>query len=177
MITKMAKTLAIMVSVFLMLLLPDGIFGAREDHINKIEVFVSAYCYRINNSRGPEVLLLKRSEHRELYPNLWECIGGSVRENESLEAAAKRQLKEETGINATRWKLSECFEIEVSPGVIVPGVAFSCKADFDVKIKLDPKEHVDYRWVRLDELENFAIVSKNMHQSIVKLLMLQSKLY
>ena len=63
MITKMAKILAIMVSVFLMVLLPDGIFGAREEHINKIEVFVSAYCYRINNSRGPEVLLLKRSEH------------------------------------------------------------------------------------------------------------------
>ncbi len=174
----MAKTLAIMVSVFVTLLLPDGIFGAREEHINKIEVFVSAYCYRINNLRGPEVLLLKRSAHRELYPSLWECVGGSVRENESLEAAAKRQLKEETGIiNANRWKLAECFEIEISPGVIVPGVAFSCKADSDVKIKLDPKEHVDYRWVQLDELENFAIVSKSMYQSIVKLLMLQSKLY
>lgn len=177
MITKMAKTLAIVVSVFLTLLLPDGIFGAREEHINKIEVFVSAYCYRINNLRGPEVLLLKRSAHRELYPSLWECVGGSVRENESLEAAAKRQLKEETGINANRWKLVECFEVEVKPGIIVPGVAFSCKADEDVRVEIDPKEHTDYRWVRLDELENFQIVSHGMYQSIVKLLMLQSKLF
>lgn len=173
----MAKTLAIMVSVFLTLLLPDGTFGAREEHINKIEVFVSAYCYRINGVRGPEILLLKRAEHREIYPGLWECSGGSVKENESMEAAARRQLKEETGINANRWKLVECFEVEVEPGIIVPGVAFSCKADGDVRVEIDPKEHIDYRWVRLDELENFPIVSQSMYQTMVKLLMLQSKLF
>jgi 8-oxo-dGTP pyrophosphatase MutT (NUDIX family) len=155
----------------------DPAYCAREEGINRVEVFVSTYCYRINKMRGPEILVLKRSPTRELHAGVWECGGGSVHENEDFEDAARRQLLEETGMTATRWKVLECFNVEVRPGVIVPGIAFTCRANHDAQIKIDPREHTDYRWVTLGELDGIALVTQKMRQSIVRLLMIQDKLF
>ncbi|MDR1433120.1 MAG: NUDIX domain-containing protein [Puniceicoccales bacterium] len=162
--------------LFLVIFCSGTAWCAREEKINRVEVFVSAYCYRINRVRGPEILILKRASTRELAPSMWECGGGSVHENENFEDAARRQLLEEAGITATRWKVLECFEVEVRPGVIVPGIAFTCKANADSPVKIDPREHTEYRWATIKELDDMALVTQKMHQSIVKLLMIQDKL-
>jgi 8-oxo-dGTP pyrophosphatase MutT (NUDIX family) len=151
--------------------------AAREEGVNKIEVFVSTYCYRINRVRGPEILLLKRTPQRLSNPDLWECGGGTVHANESFEAAAQRQLQEETGMTASRWKTLECFEVEISHGEIVPGIAFSCKAKPDAQVKIDPREHAEYRWVTIGDMEDMPLVSMQMRKSIVKLLMTHDKFF
>jgi 8-oxo-dGTP pyrophosphatase MutT (NUDIX family) len=176
---KFGKPTSVIIFVLFLALIfsPREVDAAREEGINRIEVFVSCYCYRINRVRGPEILLLKRAPHRELHPNLWECGGGSVHENENFEDAAKRQLAEETGMTATRWKTLECFEVEVRPGIIVPGVAFTCKAKPDAQVKIDPREHSDYRWVTINELEDMILVGQKMRRSIVKLLIIQDKFF
>jgi 8-oxo-dGTP pyrophosphatase MutT (NUDIX family) len=161
----------------LLLFTPISAKAVREDGISKIEVLVSTYCYRINRVKGPEILLLKRAPHRQLSPNVWECGGGSVRSNESFESAAKRQLIEETGLTATRWKAADCFSVEVSPGEIVPGIAFSCKANPESQVKIDPREHSDFRWVNINELEEVILVSQQMRKAIVKLLTIHDKLF
>jgi 8-oxo-dGTP pyrophosphatase MutT (NUDIX family) len=163
------------IGILLFVLCRTDVEAAREEKINRIEVFVSAYCYRLNRSRTPEILLLKRAPNRKLCPDLWECCGGSVRNNESFESAAQRQLLEETGITATKWKVLECFEVYVDPNTLVPGLIFTCRAEQNVTVKLDPREHVDFRWVALNDLENFQLISKQMRHSIVKLLMIQGK--
>jgi 8-oxo-dGTP pyrophosphatase MutT (NUDIX family) len=124
-----------------------------------------------------EILLLKRALTRELCPGVWECGGGTVHENENFEEAAKRQLLEETGLVATRWKTSGCFEVEVRTGQVVPGIAFTCKAKADAQVKIDPREHTEYRWVTIDELEDMIIVNQKMRKSIVELLLIQNKFY
>ncbi|MDR2628475.1 MAG: NUDIX domain-containing protein [Puniceicoccales bacterium] len=165
----------IFIGILLFALCRVNVEAVREEKINKIEVFVSAYCYRLNRARMPEILLLKRAPSRKLYPDLWECCGGSVQSNESFESAAQRQLLEETGIIATKWKVLECFEVCVNPGTIVPGLIFTCRADQNATVKIDPREHVDFRWVTLNDLENFPLISQQMRHSIVKLLMIQGK--
>ncbi|MDR2603509.1 MAG: NUDIX domain-containing protein [Puniceicoccales bacterium] len=165
----------IFIGILLFVLCRTNVEGVREEKINKIEVFVSAYCYRLNRARVPEILLLKRAPSRKLYPDLWECCGGSVRSNESFESAAQRQLLEETGMTATKWKVLECFEVRVDPDTFVPGLIFTCRVDQNTTVKLDPREHVDFRWVTLNDLENFQLISKQMRHSIVKLLMIQGK--
>ncbi|MDR1891239.1 MAG: NUDIX domain-containing protein [Puniceicoccales bacterium] len=165
----------IFIWISLFVLYCANVEAAREEKINKIEVFVSAYCYRLNQKRGPEILLLKRAPHRELYPNVWECCGGSVRDNESFESAAERQLLEEAGITATRWKVLECFKVNVSPGTIAPGLIFTCKADQNAKVKIDPREHMDFRWATIDDIDNLQLIDQQMRQSIVKLLLIQDK--
>jgi 8-oxo-dGTP pyrophosphatase MutT (NUDIX family) len=165
----------IFIGILLSVMCRNNVEAVREEKINKIEVFVSAYCYRLNRARMPEILLLKRAPNRKLCPDLWECCGGSVRNNESFESAAQRQLLEEAGIMATKWNVLECFEVRVNPDTTVPGLIFTCRADQNTIVKIDPREHVDFRWVSLNDLENFPLVSQQMRHSIVKLLMIQGK--
>jgi 8-oxo-dGTP pyrophosphatase MutT (NUDIX family) len=168
--------MAIVVMV-LVVALGDALQAAREDGVNKIEVLVSTYCYRINRGRGPEILLLKRTASRSSNPNLWECGGGTVHANENFEGAAQRQLLEETGMTACRWRTMECFSVQIAPDEIVPGIAFSCKAKPDAQVKIDPREHSEYRWVTVGEIENMDLVSQQMRKSIVKLLMTHDKFF
>ncbi len=51
-------------------------------------------------TRGDEVLLLKRAEHKRLWPGLYNAPGGHVERGETPIEAAARELKEETGLNA-----------------------------------------------------------------------------
>ena len=46
------------------------------------------------------LLLLKRSENSDAFPNCWALPGGFLEENESLEECAVRELEEETGLVA-----------------------------------------------------------------------------
>ena len=43
-------------------------------------------------------LLLKRSSN-QIYPNIWQCVTGKIKLNESEHKAAIRELKEETGLS------------------------------------------------------------------------------
>jgi 8-oxo-dGTP diphosphatase len=49
------------------------------------------------------VLLARRSPQRGTYPNLWSFPGGHVEENETLDEALIRELREEVGVVPTRW--------------------------------------------------------------------------
>ncbi len=49
------------------------------------------------------VLLARRSPQRRTYPNLWSFPGGHVEENETLDEALIRELREEVGVVPTEW--------------------------------------------------------------------------
>ncbi len=51
-------------------------------------------------TRGEEVLLLKRAEHKKLWPGLYNAPGGHVERGETPVEAAARELAEETGLHA-----------------------------------------------------------------------------
>lgn len=48
---------------------------------------------------GSEVLLLRHPETKERFPGLWDGIGGHVEAGEDLRAAARRELREESGLD------------------------------------------------------------------------------
>ena len=56
---------------------------------------------------GLEILLIKRA--REPFKDHWALPGGFVDEHESLEAAAARELLEETGLRRARFKQVGAF--------------------------------------------------------------------
>lgn len=58
---------------------------------NEIGVFI------LNNKK--EVLLQRRSAKKKYYPNCWALCTGHVEANESVQAAAIREVKEELGIS------------------------------------------------------------------------------
>jgi hypothetical protein len=50
----------IFIGILFFILYHSDLKGVREEIINKSEVFVSVDCYRLNRTRMPEILLLKR---------------------------------------------------------------------------------------------------------------------
>lgn len=102
-----------------------------------------------------EALLLERADH----PGYWQSVTGSRHEGESLRETAIREVAEETGIDATRyalteWNLQNVFEIyPVWRHRYAPGVTHNTEHVFGlmvpqrVPVTLSPREHLRFEWL------------------------------
>jgi dATP pyrophosphohydrolase len=103
-----------------------------------------------------EVLLLERASR----PGYWQSVTGSLdRPDEPLEAAAAREVVEETGIDASRgrllrWNMVNTFEIyaqwrhRFAPGTVYNTEhVFSLALPERLPVKLAPREHIAYEWL------------------------------
>jgi len=68
----------------------------------------------------PRILLLRQYRHAA-QQYLWELCAGRIDEGESELVAAKRELREETGYTARRWK--RIFRYYASPGFVAETMA------------------------------------------------------
>lgn len=102
-----------------------------------------------------DILLLERAAH----PGFWQSVTGSREDDEALITTARREVLEETGIDAplhafADWAQSNTFEIfsewrhRYAPGVThnVEHV-FSLCLPGPVKIATAPAEHRDWQWL------------------------------
>lgn len=106
----------------------------------------------IHVRRGDEFLVALRSPESGSY---WHTIAGKVEDGEEANAAAIRELREETGLEtATLERLGEFAYVrehwEKEPGLRVQVAAFLV----DVEPGWEPtlnEEHDDYRWLPRDD--------------------------
>ena len=106
----------------------------------------------IHVRRGDEFLVAHRAPDGGGY---WHPIAGGVEPGEETEAAALRELREETGFEAESLEplgefayVRESWESE--PGLRVHVRAFLVDVEHDWEPQLD-REHDDYRWCTRDE--------------------------
>jgi len=103
-----------------------------------------------------EVLLIERADHA----GFWQSVTGSVdREDEPLGETAQREVQEETGIDATRNRLTDwqfINEYEIYPQWrwrYAPGVTRNTEHVFGLElpgrldVTLAPREHTAYVWL------------------------------
>ncbi|MDO8471541.1 MAG: HD domain-containing protein [bacterium] len=105
----------------------------------------------IQNKRG-EYLLVKRNLVK--YPEVkdpWDIIGGRIENGHPLMENLAREIKEETGLDLVDVpQLIAAQDILRVPGRHVVRLTYTGQAVGE--LKLDPNEHVEYRWFRPDEL-------------------------
>jgi len=103
-----------------------------------------------------EVLLLERAQR----PGYWQSVTGSLDQpDEPFEAAAARELREETGIQANdgrlrRWNVAYTFEIYAQwRHRFAPGVTHNTEHLFSLElarpapVRLAPQEHTAFTWL------------------------------
>lgn len=102
-----------------------------------------------------DILLLERAGH----PGYWQSVTGSQEDQESLHETAHREVHEETGLDTTRfqltdWQQTNTYEIfpewrhRYAPGVMLNSEhVFSLEIPTRQAIRLAPGEHLAYAWL------------------------------
>lgn len=102
-----------------------------------------------------QVLLMERADA----PGLWQSVTGSQDAGETLEQTAIREVREETGLDASRfeltpWDIENRYEIyERWRHRYAPGVTHNTEHVFGLRlpgqapIVLEPREHLQYAWL------------------------------
>ena len=102
-----------------------------------------------------EVLLLERADR----PGFWQSVTGSQDEGEALRETAVRELREETGLDATRYELTDWrrqnrYEIyrrwrsRYAPGVTHNTEhVFGLQVPQPLEVALQPREHLRHEWL------------------------------
>lgn len=105
-----------------------------------------------------QVLLMERADA----PGLWQSVTGSQDPGETLEQTAIREVREETGLEAsqfalTDWGIETRYEIyERWRHRYAPGVTHNTEHVFGLcvpsalPVTLAPREHLQYRWLPRD---------------------------
>ena len=123
---------------------------------------VSAITWR-RTPAGPEILVMLRQPSQGLW---WSSVTGMVEPQETMEAAAHRELEEETGLTGTLTPLNFQHSFWMDPSIIglPPGplrfnteTCFHMEVDPAAEVRLALDEHSEYRWCSLDEAHDLMM--------------------
>lgn len=133
--------------------------------MHKIPVSVLVVIY----TQDGQVLLMERADA----PGLWQSVTGSQDEGETLTETAIREVREETGLDAsqfelTHWDIETRYEIyERWRHRYAPGVTHNTEHVFGLRlpgplpITLAPREHLRYVWLPWDTAAERCFSSSN----------------
>jgi len=113
---------------------------------------VAAVTY---NPSLQKFLLMKRADERTLFPGYWEFPSGFIKENELIEDAALRELKEETSLKGEIIRIGESFRIDQPEAKICPVLIKVNEKNVDLS-----REHSKFEWVNLEDIKELSTVPK-----------------
>lgn len=111
---------------------------------------VQVHVYRQpDNDPEPLFLLLQRTPAKK---SIWQPITGKVEPGETVEEAAKRELREETGLEP-KGELTMVGEVRfVKDEQLVIESVFLCQVE-EERVETS-REHADYEWLPLDSIQD-----------------------
>jgi lipoyl(octanoyl) transferase len=132
------------------------VLGFQEVPVPAPSRSVSALTWR-QGARGPELLVMLRRPDHGLW---WSSVTGMVEPGESPEAAAHRELLEETGLTGTLTALDFSHTFWMDPRILglAPGeprfnteLCYHMEVAPEAQVRLALDEHSEYRWCGFEE--------------------------
>lgn len=132
----------------------------RNDHARGAAVradIVEVFVFRRGAGGSVEVLQLRRCEADSAAPGTWQPVMGHAEAGETAVAAMKRELREETGLEAASclglWQLEEVHPYFLaSSNAVILSPRFAAEAP----PRWEPapgREHDAHRWIAVEQAE------------------------
>ncbi len=131
--------------------------GAKQQGADQIEnrwlVIPRTLCFVMN---GEDVLLMKRSPQRRVFPNAYNGLGGHVERDETPIAGAIREIKEEAGIDVEAIFLCgiHLIDTEQQTGILL----FTYKATTTQRHVVADEREGTLHWVKQTDALGLALV-------------------
>lgn len=137
---------------------PSGVRARRDIVRHNGSVVVIAVDESGTHGPGPYVLLEHQYRHAA-NDHMWELPAGRIDRGEAELSAAKRELKEETGYSAARWKKALMFY--ASPGFLQETMAVYLARDLRPGVaQPEADEVIRVKFVPLAEAVRLAVAGK-----------------
>ncbi|MFN8009963.1 MAG: lipoyl(octanoyl) transferase LipB [Holophagaceae bacterium] len=133
-----------------------GVLALEPAPVREPSRSVSALTWR-RGASGPEILMMLRVPEHGAW---WQSVTGMLEPGETPEAAAHREVKEETDLVGTLRPLPLQHSFWVDPSIVRfpdPEPRFNTETCFhmevppDAAVQLAPEEHVDFKWCGFEE--------------------------
>ena len=105
---------------------------------------------------GDDVLLLKRSAHKRVFPDRYNGVGGHIERDEDPLTGAKREIMEETGLSVKDVHLRAIHNIDAGEATGIVLFVFTAVSD-SREITPENEEGILY-WVPQTEVMNLDLV-------------------
>jgi ADP-ribose pyrophosphatase len=131
---------------------------SKNDYPDHPRLAVGAVVFK-----DDRVLLVRRGQPPAR--NLWAIPGGSVEIGETLQQAAEREIREETGIRIRAAKPIYTFDVierDESEGIRFHYVIVDLLADYVSGELSAGDDAVEARWVSADEINSLAVNSTTL---------------
>lgn len=110
-------------------------------------------CFVLN---GEDVLLMKRAPHKRVFPNQYNGLGGHIERNEDPLTGARREIKEESGLEVHTIKLCAVHNIDAGADtgiILMVYTAYSDSRDF-----IDDGAEGTLEWIPINALDQYDMV-------------------
>ena len=130
-----------------------GSVSRQEAHSGSHKIHRALYVILLNSKQ--EILMQKRSPHKDLWPEWWSLsVGGHVTFGESYEAASLRETQEEIGLTVTLTFQGTFLSHEDRESEML--AVFTAHKDVaTTDVQFDPTEVSEVRWIPRSELKTF----------------------
>jgi 8-oxo-dGTP diphosphatase len=135
--------------------------GANEQGANAVNgrwlVIPRTLCFIFN---GDDVLLMKRSPQRRVFPNLYNGVGGHIEHDEDPLTSARREILEETGLKIRDIQLRAVYNIDANEATGI--VLFVFTGWSEARETIDTHEGT-LHWIKRSEVLTLDLVEDLPH--------------
>jgi ADP-ribose pyrophosphatase len=109
-----------------------------------------SYVMVVAESEAGELLILEGYKHG-LGRSSWQVVGGYLEDGEEPEAAARREMLEESGYESNEWQALGSFVVDANRRAGMAHIFLARHARPADRVESDDLEQMKLRWVTVEE--------------------------